>query len=90
MPIKGIKGVSYMAVLNNFDAIYSHTIDYMHGVLIGVVKSTINLWMSSAKYMKKKQKEALGQRLLSIKPPSYISSRPRELEDIAKFKANEL
>lgn len=62
----------------------------MHGVLIGVVKSTINLWISSSKYMNKKQKEALGQRLLSIKPPSYISSRPRELKDISKFKANEL
>lgn len=75
-----------MAILKHFDVIYGYTIDYMHAVLIGVAKYILGIWVTGAKYMKGKDKVTLNNRLLAIKPCSFISTFPRNLKDIQIFK----
>ena len=45
--VNGIKGPSWMMTLNNYDIIAGTAIDYMHCVLLGVVKSLLSLWFGS-------------------------------------------
>lgn len=51
--INGIKGPSFLMTLQYYDFVKSSSIDYMHGVLLGVTKLLINLWTSggNSKYM---------------------------------------
>lgn len=93
--IHGVKGVSPMIVFKHFDLANSFCIDYMHAVLIGVTKKIIGFWTLSEHhkkpfYMNKKRQVILNQRLLKIKNPSYISRRPRSLQNLKQFKASEL
>lgn len=39
--IRGIKGPSPMVALKHFDNVNSYVIDYMHCILLGVVKSIL-------------------------------------------------
>lgn len=45
---KGIKGASPLFVLPTFDPSKSPVIDWMHCVLLGVVKQMLGLWLSAS------------------------------------------
>lgn len=47
MPINGIKSMSCMIAAKEFNLIHSFSIDYMHCVLLGVIKKTLSLWLDS-------------------------------------------
>lgn len=93
--INGICGSSGLQNWPLFDLVLGLVPDYMHGVLLGVTKTLLHKWLSSANSKKRyfvgdKVKE-ISKRLKSISPPDYIERLPRDLEKhYAHFKANEL
>lgn len=93
-PIKGVKKVSCMIAAKNFDLVNGFCIDYMHCVLLGVLKKLLGLWLDSVNhdkpyYIKPKSQCLLNSRLIKIKPISNISRKPRPLSDRSNYKANE-
>lgn len=93
--IKGVKGLSCLLAFKNFNLVDGFAIDYMHNVLLGVVRAILNIWFdprNSKKnfYLNKKKRLLLDIRLLSIKKCSFIGRSTRSLAKLAYFKANEL
>ena len=50
--IKGVKGFSWLSILQHHDIVQGTAIDYMHGVLLGVQKLLLKLWFNNS-YSKK-------------------------------------
>lgn len=46
----GVKGYSVMYILDHFDLINGNPVDYMHCVLLGVMKRLLRLWLESANH----------------------------------------
>ena len=91
----GIKGPSFLMALNSYDFVKSTAIDYMHGVLLGITKLLINLWIGSSFSKEIFSVSAfidiIDERLTKIKPPTFISRVPRTLSNHFKYwKASEL
>ena len=77
--------VSQLCLLEGFDVIAGMPVDYMHGVLLGVVKMMLSLWLDK-KHKKESfyignQMDQLNARLGECKPPDFISRLPRNLND---------
>lgn len=90
----GIKKVSCMIAANNFDLINGFSIDYLHNVCLGITPKLLDLWLNSnnhkkAYYISPKKQDALNTRILSIKPTSEITRKPRSMSDRGDFKGNE-
>lgn len=93
-PIDGIKNLSCMIGFKNFDLVHGFAIDYMHCVLLGVMKTLFNLWLNSSckeiYRISNDDLKILDQRILAIKPTSNITRKPRSIIlERANFKANE-
>lgn len=89
---KGLKGKNAFWILSYFNLIFGFAIDYMHGVLLGVVKTMTFLWFESPaiqSFSLKDKEVIVDERLLNICPPSSISRRPRSITDRSHWKANE-
>lgn len=90
--IDGIKGISPLIGLKCFDLVHGFSIDYMHCITIGITQTLFGLWMDSKNHQKpfyidKENRAILNHRILSIKPPSWITRKPRAIT--ASLKANE-
>lgn len=90
--IDGIKGISPLIGLNGFDLVHGFAIDYMHCIVIGVTPTLYKLWFDSKNskkpfYLDKEKQKILNNRIKSIKPPSWISRKPRSMDQ--SLKANE-
>lgn len=46
--VDGVKGYSPLHMISSFDVILCVPVDYMHGVLLGVVKKLACLWFDSS------------------------------------------
>ncbi len=46
----GVKGYSVLHVLDYFDLIDGNPVDYMHCVLLGVIKRLLKLWLDSTNH----------------------------------------
>lgn len=93
LSIDGVKGLSPLVALPNFDIIDGFGIDYMHNILLGVVKTLLNFWFEPGYkhcYINPKQAALLDERILSIKACSFIKRKPRSLSKRDQFKASEL
>lgn len=93
--VKGFYDVTPLAKLPWFDLVLGIVPDYMHGVLLGVTKQFLNLWLSPSKFKKPwfigNKTKAIDKRLKDMKPPDFIQRLPRQLETSrAYFKASEL
>lgn len=93
--IDGIKGLSPFVAFPTFNIIDGFCMDYMHNVLLGVMNNLLDFWLNSNYfkrkfYIKPKNEIYLNERILSIKPCSYIKRKARSLTHRSKFKANEL
>ena len=93
--LKGITGMTGLAVMSWFDVVLGIVPDYMHGVLLGVTKTLLNKYFSpthSGKpYFIGKHLKEISKRLSNITPPDYIEHLPRNLEKhYNHFKATEL
>lgn len=93
--LNGIKGPSALLLLKEFNIIKSFVPEYMHSVLLGVVKTVVSWWMDGKSkdrsfYIGNDTKiKQIGTLLLSIKPPSEITRTPRSLFDRKLWKASE-
>lgn len=93
-PIRGIKSMSCMIAAKEFDLILSFAIDYMHLILLGIMRKLFDLWLDTKNhkedyYISKKNQIALSHRLINIKPVSEILRKPRSIFARKDFKANE-
>ncbi|XP_065088312.1 uncharacterized protein LOC135709828 [Ochlerotatus camptorhynchus] len=89
----GVMGKSVFIFLPDFDIIDCFPPDYMHAILLGVMKQLWSLWTESENH---KQPFYIGNRLgeiekrmLSFRPPSVFPRYPRQLKEYKKYKANE-
>ena len=94
-PVNGVKGPCWLSALKYYDIIEGTAIDYMHCVLLGIVKMLLRLWFtkehSSAPFNVSNHIKGVDQRLEQIKYPNDISRCPRALESNLKYyKASEL
>lgn len=92
--VNGVKGPSWLSVCYSTDIVRGTSIDYMHCILLGIVRKFLKLWFDSA-YSKEhfsmnKILNKVEERLLNIQPPNVISRTPRSIKHHSKFwKANE-
>lgn len=91
--IYGVKGVSLSMLINNFDIIKSFPPEYMHCVLLGVVKTFISTWFDpqfrNDPYSLCKQKIIFDDRLLNILPPCEVTRTPQSINNLCRWKASE-
>lgn len=90
----GVKGISPLVALKDYDLIRGTVIDYMHCVLLGVVCLLLNLWFDSENHFQKyyitpRGAEVVNKNMKGIHPLKSFSRRPRSIEDKAYWKANE-
>ncbi len=93
--VKGIKGVSALFGMHWFDVVFGLVPDYMHGVLLGVTKKMLSLFLSpdgrKKPYFVGHKIKELDQRLVNMKPTDQVQRLPRPLEkDLHHLKASEL
>lgn len=83
-----------MVSLPEFNIIRGFGIDYMHCVLLGVVRGLLKMWTSPQLQRRffgidKYGQLRLSNRISSIKPLREFSRMPRSLKELSDFKANE-
>ena len=91
---QGVKGLSWLFRCPHFDIIRGVTIDYMHTICLGVVKTLLEKWI-----LLKHKKETfslvgvidqLDARLLAMTPPNKVGRLLRSVRDLGDWKACEL
>lgn len=92
--VNGVKGPSWLTFSPNFNIVKGISIDYMHGVLLGVQKLLLRLWFSSEFKSKDfsfhEHVHIVDYRLNNLKPTLDISRLPRSIEtDLKYWKASE-
>ena len=92
--VRGVKGLSILQHLPCFDLALSFSPDYMHSVLLGVVRQILNLLFDSVNhketfYLGPRKQAILDSQLITLCPPSDITRSPRSLSQRAQWKANE-
>lgn len=91
--VHGVKEISPLFLLPSFDMAKAWSPDYMHSVLLGVVRQVTNLLFDSGNHLKAfylgttvKHCDSI---LLSLNPPQEISRSPRSITQRSHWKANE-
>ncbi|XP_064456969.1 uncharacterized protein LOC135367607 [Ornithodoros turicata] len=89
--VDGIKGPSPIVELVGLDVVWGVPPDYMHCVLLGVVKYLTELWMSSVgePYYVGRKMGLINRRLCAIRPPISFTRLSRSLSEHAFWKATE-
>lgn len=91
--VNGVKGVSLLMLLPIFDIIRSFPPEYMHSVLLGVVKLFLSTWIGPKNCKKPwyigTKLQIFDNRLLKIFPPCEITHTPRSVSNICQWKASE-
>lgn len=77
--------VSQLCMIDSFDIVRGMPLDYMHGVLLGVVKMLFSFWFD-ARYKKEPfnindKISTVDERLAKCHPPDFISRLPRCIKD---------
>lgn len=87
---KGVKGFSILSTLPLLDLGSCVLPEYMHSVLLGVVKSYTNLLLNKpgAWNVKSNSKE-MNNFMKTIKPPQSFNRLPRAITDFKYYKASE-
>lgn len=83
-----------MVSLPEFNVIDGFGLNYMHCVLLGVVRGLLKMWTSPT--LQKRQfcidkygQLRLNKRIMSMKPLREFTRMPRSLKELSNFKANE-
>jgi len=89
----GIKGPSILSLVPKFDMVRGFVPEYMHSVLLGVVRQFVYLWFdtssSGKQYYLGRHVNVLDAALQTIKPPCSIKCLPRLLSSRKYWKASE-
>ena len=93
--VNGVKGFSWLSILQHHDIVRETAIDYMHDVLLGVQKLLLSLWFgnthSKEEFSLYHLVSVVDQRLKNISPTLDITRLPRSISEHLKYwKANEL
>ena len=82
----GVKGKSQFLSVPRFDIIRCVPPDYMHGVMLGIMKLLIDLWFDvthrCSKWSIRSKVKDVDARLMSIRPPNVISRPPQSIQNI--------
>ncbi|CAF0936386.1 unnamed protein product [Brachionus calyciflorus] len=84
----GITDKCILGELKYFNPVVNTCIDSMHSIFLGVIKSKFSYLFEHPNirpYSLKKRIVEINNRLLEIKPPSYISSAPKIFANIMPF-----
>lgn len=91
--ILGVKGMSIMMALEDFDVVWSNGLDYMHNCCLGVMKFLFSLWFSpkfrAETFYIGYSIDRLSKSLKSIKTPKRNSRKPGNLQDYNTWKASQ-
>lgn len=88
--IRGVKGYSVVSCLPLIDLGTCVLPEFMHSVLLGVVKQIIGLWFRKKMLWSLKSKsDEIDASMLKIRPPQSCSRLPRKLSEYNLFKASE-
>ena len=89
----GIKGPSILSLVPKFDVVRGFVPEYMHSVLLGVVRQFAFLWFDSTSndkpYYLGRRIIQIDTALLATKPPSNIKRLPRSILSRKYWKASE-
>ncbi|XP_077551275.1 uncharacterized protein LOC144164922 [Haemaphysalis longicornis] len=94
-PVNCVKGPSPLTNLPYLDLVWCYTVEYMHCVLLGVVRQFTEYWVDSVNsdedyYIGQPSTlQAVSKRLLRIRPPHHITRLPRTLRVRCFWKAHE-
>lgn len=92
-PHMGVKGPCASPKLMP-DFVVGSAIDQMHCVFSGVVKKLLSLWFDSSHknelHSLADTADVINDRLIKIKPSSFVHRMPRSTEDLIHWKASEL
>jgi hypothetical protein len=99
---RGIIGKTVMNKLSNFNPVENICIDYMHSLLEGVIKGLFRLWFGQEyvysdcngkkvrnKFSLRQYINQIDERLLKMKPPSFVPSAPRSVDLWGIWRAHE-
>lgn len=93
VPEMGVKGLSALSFMPKFDIIRGTGIDYMHCVLLGIVKMMIGLWIDldhkNKAWSVRSSIDKLNERIQQLSSPSLISRLPRKIDEYHDWKASE-
>lgn len=86
---------SNLVEIPNFNMVLSFPLDYMHLVLLGVMRKLIHLWLHKGPLsvrLSSRQVFKISESLLSLKPyiPIEFARKPRIIQEISRWKATEL
>lgn len=92
-PCKGVKGFSILMNVPCFSIVDSFTVDYMHAVLLGVVKTIVDSWFQSCFHLEAwyigDKIDDVDNVLTEIEPPCEITRPPQSLSKRKQWKASE-
>ncbi|XP_040064782.1 uncharacterized protein LOC120838785 [Ixodes scapularis] len=90
--VRGVKSVSPLINLEHFNIVWGFVPEYMHCVLLGVVRQFLEYWLTSSdkECYVGRQTAVLDSRILSITPPRDMRRTPRSLKGGKFWKAKEL
>ncbi len=92
-PVNGVKGPSLLTTLQCFDMAESFVPDYLHSVLLGVVRQITGLWFDNkvpdVNVKNPSVLKEIDKRLKSVRPPSEITRLPRSVKERQKWKGSE-
>ncbi|XP_033747169.1 uncharacterized protein LOC117332391 [Pecten maximus] len=94
-PCQGFFGKCVLNCLPLYSVEKHIVIDYMHGILLGIVKKLLSLWFDGNNYKEEffigHKLDEVDKLLKKIKPPYVISRLPRKLKNnYQKWKPSEL
>jgi len=90
--VHGIKGRCILRHLKYYHPLENTCIDYMHSILLGVVKTFFKYWFDGdirKPYSLKKYMQVIDTRLLKFRPPNYVRSVPRSIYCWNKWRVHE-
>jgi hypothetical protein len=89
----GVKTLTPLLLLDKFDMVIGFTIDYMHCILLGIVRQFLDLWLNTKHHGKLwyvgTQTAEINSRLLAVKPPCNVKRMPRSVNFYSTWKASE-
>lgn len=86
----GVKGLGTFSELPTLDISTALGPEYMHTVLLGVVKQFLKFWISiPGLWTLSRVLHLIDEEMLNLKPPNTFSRLPRKLSEYSLYKASE-